>query len=147
MTQNASKQGKLDSFGAMFLFIFLPCMWGLGSQNDSPKKTLILLTKRAEVLEIAVGAVFDPPRFSLVRIFARDMIADILTKEFWGWGWGQSRILGIDPIALIRALIEGTDPAHRFQDTLHDFQRDTLGQIQGLVDHFSESQEAPKGDI
>ena len=36
MTQNASKQGKLDSFGAIFLFIFLPCMWGLGLQNDSP---------------------------------------------------------------------------------------------------------------
>ena len=36
MTPNASKQGKLDSFGAIFLFIFLPCMWGLGSQNDSP---------------------------------------------------------------------------------------------------------------
>ena len=26
MTQNASKQGKLDSFGAIFLFIFLPCI-------------------------------------------------------------------------------------------------------------------------
>ena len=36
MTPNASKQGKLDSFGAIFLFIFLPCMWGLGFQNDSP---------------------------------------------------------------------------------------------------------------
>ena len=36
MTPNASKQGKLDSFGAIFLFIFLPRMWGLGFQNDSP---------------------------------------------------------------------------------------------------------------
>ena len=36
MTQNASKQGKLDSFGAIFLFIVLPCMWGLGLPNDSP---------------------------------------------------------------------------------------------------------------
>ena len=32
MTHNASKQGKLDSFGAIFLFIFLPCMWGWGCQ-------------------------------------------------------------------------------------------------------------------
>ena len=30
MTPNASKQGKLDSFAAIFWFIFLPCMWGLG---------------------------------------------------------------------------------------------------------------------
>ena len=36
MAQNASKQGKLDNFAAIFLFIFLPCMWGLGLQNDSP---------------------------------------------------------------------------------------------------------------
>ena len=36
MAENAAKQGKLDSFAAIFLFIFLPCMWGLGLQNDSP---------------------------------------------------------------------------------------------------------------
>ena len=36
MTQYASKQGKFGSLGAIFLFIFLPCMWGLGSQNESP---------------------------------------------------------------------------------------------------------------
>ena len=36
MTPNASKQGKLDNLGAIFLFIGLPCMWGLGFQNDSP---------------------------------------------------------------------------------------------------------------
>ena len=36
MTLNASKQGKFDSLGPMFLFIFLPCMWGLGFQNESP---------------------------------------------------------------------------------------------------------------
>ena len=30
MAQNASKQGRLDSFAAKCLFIFLPCMWGLG---------------------------------------------------------------------------------------------------------------------
>ena len=36
MAQNASKQGKLDSLAAIYLFIFLPCMWGLGFQNDSP---------------------------------------------------------------------------------------------------------------
>ena len=35
ITQNASKQGKLDSFGAIFLLIFLPCTWGLGFQNNS----------------------------------------------------------------------------------------------------------------
>ena len=35
MTPNVSKQGKLDSFATMFLFIFLPCMWGLGFQYDS----------------------------------------------------------------------------------------------------------------
>ena len=39
MAPNASKQGKLDSFAAIYLFIFLPCMWGLGLQNDSPKIT------------------------------------------------------------------------------------------------------------
>ena len=36
MTPKASKQGQLDSLGAIFLFIFLPCMWGLGFRNDSP---------------------------------------------------------------------------------------------------------------
>ena len=35
MTLNASKQGKLDSFAAILLFIVLPCMRGLGFQNDS----------------------------------------------------------------------------------------------------------------
>ena len=36
MTPNASKQGKFGSLGAMFLFIFLPCMWELGFQKESP---------------------------------------------------------------------------------------------------------------
>ena len=36
-TQNASKQGKFGSLGDIFLFMFLPCMWGLGSQEESPK--------------------------------------------------------------------------------------------------------------
>ena len=35
MTQFASKQGKFGSLGAIFLFIFFPCMWGLGLQNKS----------------------------------------------------------------------------------------------------------------
>ena len=35
-TPNASKQGKFDSFRAIFLFMILPCMCGLGFQNDSP---------------------------------------------------------------------------------------------------------------
>ena len=34
MTPNAPKQDKLDSFGAIFLVIFLHCMWGLGFQNE-----------------------------------------------------------------------------------------------------------------
>ena len=34
--QLTSKQGKLDGFAAKLLFRFLPCMWGLGFQNDSP---------------------------------------------------------------------------------------------------------------
>ena len=36
MAQNASKQGIFDSYGAIFLFMFLSCMCGLGSQNESP---------------------------------------------------------------------------------------------------------------
>ena len=36
MTPNASKQGKFGSLGAICLFIFLPCMWGLGFQKESP---------------------------------------------------------------------------------------------------------------
>ena len=35
MTPNASKQGKFGSLGAVFLFIFLPCVWGLGFQKES----------------------------------------------------------------------------------------------------------------
>ena len=38
MTPNASKQGKFGGLGAIFLFIFLPCMWGLGLQKKSPRK-------------------------------------------------------------------------------------------------------------
>ena len=34
MTQNASKQSELNSYAAICLFIFLPCMWGLGSESD-----------------------------------------------------------------------------------------------------------------
>ena len=36
MTPHASKQGKFGSLGAVFLFIFLPCVWGLGFQKESP---------------------------------------------------------------------------------------------------------------
>ena len=36
MTRNALKQGKFGSLGGTFLFIFLPCMWGLGLQKESP---------------------------------------------------------------------------------------------------------------
>ena len=35
MAQDASKQGKLDSFATIFLFIFLPCMWGLGLKKST----------------------------------------------------------------------------------------------------------------
>ena len=34
MIPNASKQGKFGSLGAIFLFIFLPCVWGLGLQKN-----------------------------------------------------------------------------------------------------------------
>ena len=37
MTPNALKQGKFGSLGAIFLFIFLPCMWWLGLQKESPQ--------------------------------------------------------------------------------------------------------------
>ena len=43
---------------------------------------------RVKVLEIAVGAVSVPTRFSSVSIFIRDLVAEILTQEFWGLGWG-----------------------------------------------------------
>ena len=35
MTPNASKQGNSTVWGAIFLFIVLHFMWGLGFQNDS----------------------------------------------------------------------------------------------------------------
>ena len=35
MTPNALKQGKFGSLGAIFLFIFLPCIWRLGLQKES----------------------------------------------------------------------------------------------------------------
>ena len=41
LTPNASKQGKFSSLGAIFLFIFLPCMWGLGLQKESPMMFLL----------------------------------------------------------------------------------------------------------
>ena len=37
-----------------------------------------------------MGAAFALTRFSLVRISIRDLDADrILSKEFWGCGWGS----------------------------------------------------------
>ena len=39
-------------------------------------RNLILLNKGVKVLEIAVGAVFAPTRFSLVRISSRDLVSD-----------------------------------------------------------------------
>ena len=38
MTPNALKQGQFGSLGAIFLFIFLPCMWGLGVAKRIPIK-------------------------------------------------------------------------------------------------------------
>ena len=37
MTPNVSKPSKFDTFAAIFLFIFLPGMGGVGAQNDSPE--------------------------------------------------------------------------------------------------------------
>ena len=42
MTPNALKQGKFGSLGAIFLFTFLPCMWGLGLQKESLSSILCL---------------------------------------------------------------------------------------------------------
>ena len=62
MTPNASKQGNLDSFGAIFLFIFLPCMWGLGFQNDSPvSETSILRSSLKENFLVKVSLYICSP--------------------------------------------------------------------------------------
>ena len=43
-TPNASKQGRLNSFAAILLLvIFLPCMWGLGFQNEMSMSAAFLL--------------------------------------------------------------------------------------------------------
>ena len=46
------------------------------SDSGWKKETRFRLGKEARVLEIAVGAVFAPARFSLVRISIRDLVAD-----------------------------------------------------------------------
>ena len=47
-----------------------------------------------KVLEIAVGAIFAPTRFSLVRISVRDLVADrkSLVRNSGVGGGGQNRI-------------------------------------------------------
>ena len=42
----------------------------------SSLRNLIPLSKGVKVLETAVGAIFAPTRFSLVRISIRDLVAD-----------------------------------------------------------------------
>ena len=48
----------------------------LSKPGSERKGNLILLTKGVKALETAVGAIFAPTRFSLVRISNRDLVAD-----------------------------------------------------------------------
>ena len=61
---------------------------------------LILRTKGVKVLEITVGAVFAPTRFSFVRISIRDLVADgkSLVRNSGVGGGGGNLILKISPI-------------------------------------------------
>ena len=66
------------------------------AQKESPyQANLILLTNGVKVLETAVGAVFAPTRFSLVRISIRDLVADgkSLPRNSGGGGGGGNLIL------------------------------------------------------
>ena len=58
----------------------------------------IPLTKGVKVLETAVGAVFAPNRFSLVRISVRDLVADgkSLLRISGVGGGARNRILSVD---------------------------------------------------
>ena len=56
MTPNASKQGNFGSLGAIFLFIFLPCMWGLGFQRESWTGKVLAGMLLARLLSEAGGA-------------------------------------------------------------------------------------------
>ena len=68
----------------------------LGSERKVlTKETLVSLSKGVKVLETAVGAIFAPTRFSLVRISIRDLVADgkSLVRNSGVGGGGQNRIL------------------------------------------------------
>ena len=51
----------------------------------------MILSKGVKVLEIAVGAAFCPDQVLLTKNFPFEtwLQTEILTKEFWGWGWGS----------------------------------------------------------
>ena len=63
------------------------------------KETWFLFTKGVKVLETAVGAVFAPTRFSLVRISVRDLVADgkSLVRNSGVGGGGENLILRCSP--------------------------------------------------
>ena len=66
-----------------------------GRDRNICEGNLILLTKEAKVLEIAVGAVLAPTRFSLVRNSPQDLVADgkALVRKSGVEGGGQDLIL------------------------------------------------------
>ena len=69
-----SKQGKVSSLGAMFLFMFfLPCVWGLGFQKDSPLAS--------NTPHIGTG----PSEMS------RSEMAQIGRTNVWKFHWGEGR--------------------------------------------------------
>ena len=76
MTQNALKQGTLDSFAAMFQFIFLPCVWVGVSKwflNTVPWKTGMLIylpvTSRPLIF-LQKEAVLSPCHFATTHLTA-----------------------------------------------------------------------------
>ena len=111
MAQNAAKQGKLDSFSAIFLFICLPGIWGLGFQNYPSvqgKETLNPKTThpnkkslRKQFSELFVQIVL-PLSFQLNRRHAERVSANCLRKLFSVGLWdGWYFEVGFFPLMLV----------------------------------------------
>ena len=74
MTPDASKQGKFGSLGAAFLFIVLPCMWGLGFRKEPPNTP-----KRHPALHAPCPAMSD--RFLLDHLLGDDSLYSMSTYD------------------------------------------------------------------
>ena len=89
MTQNARKQVKLDRFAALYLFIFLPCMWGLAFQNASPERACPDLCVS---LSLSLSLYISQSLYLSLSVFIQSVVCVRQLLLSFAYVWGDERL-------------------------------------------------------